>query len=725
MNNLWEELADLEEEVSLLLGRKDTFQKSGDINLKLKIDNLIQKQEKIYFQPEKGERAPEGSKIGRGPKGGDYYTEKKEILSPEIKPEKTERMKEFEAFQMKSRKINPTGTKNIEEVVGKSKSNLVDNILADSKSYRYLRTEEIKNARIKVKEVIDFVDFYIRLADNPKNITNSEIDKFSMEIVEKVSNYLGSHKVSADISRKIEDDFRRMCGALQYGDRSGKIIAIDRFFYISHSIEPTIIPQVYGLHKAGLSIPVQRYLISIFDYLASKEEKMEKSFIEVRKQNRIKSAGDIIKSIDNILKTGQQIIINKQDLDHFESQASSIVKESFDEIIKQEKVHIEERSGGYQAFVRSDQGTLIPVGNLEVAAEKARSNAAKFINENFKEYWRKRGYTISKQEKVYFQPEKGEKAPEGSNVREGPKGGKYYKKDKLKFDDNVSKLVSSFTPKNNYGYQKVKEIIKKTGINKSDLQEAFNYFFTNEGKEKYDLYTELPFDPGPVLITPSGKRVGMFRIIPKKAFQKTNDIELKLENIKRAVNDIIAKSDSKNAVDLVSKADVFINKYSEDLVVDRFLGGYKQLAMLGPDLPQEKLQKLFSLAHQVNIIKSLDQELKSEDRLDAVISIDTVAHQLHILSRKNSPPLYPILDDLADISKELGETNRNDRLLLLNTSSQDVVEKFNELEIFQKGNLFEQGKSYWKLLEKCIKHSVESLTSAELVILREWIFSRI
>ncbi len=212
----------------------------------------------------------------------------------------------------------------------------------------------------------------------------------------------------------------------------------------------------------------------------------------------------------------------------------------------------------------------------------------------------------------------------------------------------------------------------------------------------------------------------------KDSFQKSGDNNLKLEDIKKAVNDILAKSETKNTENLVNRVNQFIIKYNEDVVVNDFLSGYKQLAMLGLNFPDTKLQKLYSLASQINIIKSLDRELKSGDRLELVISSDDIAHQLHTISKCSEPHLYPILDELADISKELGETNnRDDRLLYLNNSPPNVIEKFNELEIFQKGNLFETGKSYWKLMEKAIRHSVESLTNEELVILREWIFSRI
>ena len=67
------------------------------------------------------------------------------------------------------------------------------------------------------------------------------------------------------------------------------------------------------------------------------------------------------------------------------------------------------------------------------------------------------GEVVSKQEKIYFQPEKGEKVPEGVEVKEGERGGKYYfsegKKEKLDFifedeDKDLNKVLQSLRVKN-------------------------------------------------------------------------------------------------------------------------------------------------------------------------------------------------------------------------------------------------------------------------------------
>lgn len=114
------------------------------------------------------------------------------------------------------------------------------------------------------------------------------------------------------------------------------------------------------------------------------------------------------------------------------------------------------------------------------------------------------------------------------------------------------------------------------------------------------------------------------------------------------------------------------------------------------------------------------------DRLDMVIFIDSIAHMLH------QEKCYPTLDDLAEISKDMGETSRPDRLLVLKGDGAAVA----RLEALQpivavglgdihKGNTLEQGRSYWKLMERAIRHGVEKLSNEEVVTLREWCYARI
>jgi hypothetical protein len=85
-----------------------------------------------------------------------------------------------------------------------------------------------------------------------------------------------------------------------------------------------------------------------------------------------------------------------------------------------------------------------------------------------------------------------------------------------------------------------------------------------------------------------------------------------------------------------------------------------------------------------------------------------------------------VLDELAEISKDMGERNRDDRLLYLSKSfdSRDI-EALNSITVFHKGIKFDSGKSYWNTAKKAIRNGVEDLSDEELIELREWIYARI
>lgn len=114
--------------------------------------------------------------------------------------------------------------------------------------------------------------------------------------------------------------------------------------------------------------------------------------------------------------------------------------------------------------------------------------------------------------------------------------------------------------------------------------------------------------------------------------------------------------------------------------------------------------------------------------LDKVLFIDFIAHSLHLESKaflkEYGTSLYPTLDKLAETSTNLGETNRDDRLLILNKGNSDGLDKLNGVQIMTKSLDLEKGKSYWKLVVKSIKEGIKSLTDSELVTLREWLYAR-
>ncbi len=115
------------------------------------------------------------------------------------------------------------------------------------------------------------------------------------------------------------------------------------------------------------------------------------------------------------------------------------------------------------------------------------------------------------------------------------------------------------------------------------------------------------------------------------------------------------------------------------------------------------------------------------DRIDKVLIIDFIAHQLHKIKNSENKSLYCQLDELADISKMAGENIRQDRLLVLQSPSYNVnsLKSLGQIEILQKGKFLEKSKSLWKLLEKSIREGVEKLSNEEIILLREFIYAKI
>jgi hypothetical protein len=185
---------------------------------------------------------------------------------------------------------------------------------------------------------------------------------------------------------------------------------------------------------------------------------------------------------------------------------------------------------------------------------------------------------------------------------------------------------------------------------------------------------------------------------------------------------MINETEKTKIIDCIQR---FFEKADSDFLVSQFLLGYKQLSLIGKDLPDTHVENLYELASSINELKDFKKSLLNDSRLEKAIYVDSIAHELHTLSKQHEPVLYPILDQLAAISKEIGEQNREDRLLFLNKSEPQDISALNSVEFFNKSLPFEDGKSYWKLAVKAIKHGVSELEDDELVLLREWLYSKV
>jgi hypothetical protein len=166
-----------------------------------------------------------------------------------------------------------------------------------------------------------------------------------------------------------------------------------------------------------------------------------------------------------------------------------------------------------------------------------------------------------------------------------------------------------------------------------------------------------------------------------------------------------------------------------ELEVGKFLKGFKRLCLYQAIVGQEELDNIYKSAQTISDIKKFNIKKEAEEtKLDKVIYIDAVAHNLHVQKDANGKSQYKILDDLADISKSIGEKEREDRLLLLSNPIGNVsrLRDISGVTILHKSNpSLSKSVSFWKIFEKYVKFGKEKLTDEELVLLREWLYSAI
>ena len=202
----------------------------------------------------------------------------------------------------------------------------------------------------------------------------------------------------------------------------------------------------------------------------------------------------------------------------------------------------------------------------------------------------------------------------------------------------------------------------------------------------------------------------------------------------------------------IDKMDNLIQKSAEINLISNFIKGYTKLALLPQEITVNELNNLALLANSIRILKSLTADVVRKDvvepdvtkspdsygqesiskmsKLDKVIYIDSIAHKLHQIKDNKGESIYKEFDELAGLAKGLGESDREDRLLFLKGNNiisgiKEKLENLSGLEVLQKGGLLERGLSYWRIFERAIKGSVKDLTNSEVILLREWIFSKL
>ena len=322
---------------------------------------------------------------------------------------------------------------------------------------------------------------------------------------------------------------------------------------------------------------------------------------------------------------------------------------------------------------------------------------------------------IQKQMKVYL--EGNEMPPNDEEVMQGGKGGRYYVA-RGSAEGNSPQMEEQAQNKEEQDNQEIntqQEQVQQPVEEKEPEPTIEQIKETEETRLQREGYT--------LLKTPSNTKLEN-----KKPNEEhtTNSIK---DNQTNTIDSIQRKPKKETLTKLIKDINKMIKSNDEVKTIDTFLEYYKQICTLGNEFPDERLYTAYRLAKEVNIMKGFDIELKGKDNIERVIGIDSVAHSLHQLSKRsaslNKGLLYPVLDSLAEISKELGEVNRDDRLLFLTNKSDNQINLLNNTTILRKSVSFDSGKSYWNLAKKAIKDGVESLEDDELVLLREWIYARI
>ena len=156
--------------------------------------------------------------------------------------------------------------------------------------------------------------------------------------------------------------------------------------------------------------------------------------------------------------------------------------------------------------------------------------------------------------------------------------------------------------------------------------------------------------------------------------QDMHDIEDEIEDIKRdqIVFNIPDKHNTNNLL-----------KKSTDIDTIKFLLGYRDLAYQGLSYSNNELETLFKQAKEIYSIAPQEYDT----RLDKIIYIDSVAHALHKEKDSAGKSKFVILDELACNAKEKGETQRDERIIVLagDINTKNDLEKLNSgFEIIQK-----------------------------------------
>jgi len=192
------------------------------------------------------------------------------------------------------------------------------------------------------------------------------------------------------------------------------------------------------------------------------------------------------------------------------------------------------------------------------------------------------------------------------------------------------------------------------------------------------------------------------------------------------------------------------SKMNKSVLVSNFIKEYRNVVALNNSLPENRIDATYKLAMDISSSNELKKSCGAAcdgscnregmrengvcrervERIDAGhrdgISLshptcDTVAEKLlyidNVATKLHETGQYPMLDKIAELACTKCKHCSLDDNGIMN------VQSF-EKHMICKGKLFDKSKNYWTLMVHAIKHGVSALTDEELILLREFIYSR-
>lgn len=158
--------------------------------------------------------------------------------------------------------FSSVGCKNLDQIIGMSSSDFIDRKTREELCYH----EETKKERDVMRDSLNFLDFYVRFANN--SVSEEEFLKRIEDLANKVDYYSWNMEFGGDYKYK-DHVLRKISVLLKSENRIDKVIGLEKFINFSHFVEPSVIPHVFGCRNStGL---LQSLIVYTLDTLASSE----------------------------------------------------------------------------------------------------------------------------------------------------------------------------------------------------------------------------------------------------------------------------------------------------------------------------------------------------------------------------------------------------------------------------------------------------------------------